>query len=85
MCRPYPVRLSSFFYLIANIVRAHVASLFTGAGLLRWAHKKGDNLANESVRAHRKMSQEIKTPSIVNLHNELGARFPSSIFRYVYV
>lgn len=23
-----------------------------------------------------KMSQEIKTPSVVNLHNELGARFP---------
>lgn len=82
MCRPYPVVfvvLFRFFYLIANIMRARCTEHWIADGGI-WKKKQAESKKRErECRArtkHRKMSQEIKTPSIVNLHNKLCARFP---------
>lgn len=83
MCRPYP-----FFYLIANIVRAR---RLHGIVLHCWLKHKINQKERERQSARKgahnaKMSQEIKTPSIVNLQNELGAHDSLSIHfgRFVY-
>lgn len=67
MCRPYPF----FVCLIANIVRVHRHRF----PVLVETCEKDDKERNKiRAGAHNgKMSQEIKTPSVVNLHNELGA------------
>lgn len=50
---------------------------FQWCWLFRWHIKK---TPSGYIEYTEKMSQEIKTPSIVNFHNELSARFPFSIF-----
>lgn len=71
--RPYPNFLYLYFFFTPviwlQIQCAHV-DIEVASMLLVHTHRTKKSRRSARVQ-HRKMSQEIKTPSIVNLHNEL--------------